>query len=119
MLGCYVVPAAVILSHVFSPQYLLWAIPLLLLLALEILPAARARPWVLGAVLLVVATLSTWLFPYHYFETFTPVALVPADPSGLAASPWAYVVLGVRNFAYLGVIIGMGVMMVRHSDGAG
>ena len=38
-IACYVIPGSVILSNVLSPQYFIWAIPLLLLLAIEIFPA--------------------------------------------------------------------------------
>jgi hypothetical protein len=122
--ACYAIAAAVILSNVLSPQYFLWAIPLLLLLAVEILPAGKALPWILAATLVAVAALSTWIFPYHYY--CAPIsrfglpnshALIPLDPKApLAPSPAAYIVLGVRNFVYLGAILWMGVLLFKHED---
>jgi hypothetical protein len=114
---CYVIPASVILSNVFSPQYLIWAFPLLLLLAIEILPAGKVLPWILGAILIAVAAMSTWIFPYNYFGTESPHALVQASvdehlPPGTIAS----IVLGLRNFTYLGVVLWMGLLLFKRID---
>jgi len=113
-LTCYIIPAAVILSIVISPQYFIWAIPLLLLLGIEILPAGRVSPWILGALLVAVAVMTTWIFPYNYFCTeSTPHGLVPLtltdhlDPSALTV----YTILGLRGFTYLGIVLWLGVML--------
>ena len=53
---------AVIFSNVLSPQYFVWAFPLLLLSAVEIFPAGRVLPWILGALLVAVAATTTWFF---------------------------------------------------------
>jgi hypothetical protein len=116
-LSCYVIAAAVILSNVLSPQFFLWAIPLLLLMAVEVLPAGRASPWVLGVFLIAVAAMSTWIFPYHYFCTpANPHGLIPLDREHLTqASNVAYLVLGARNLIYLGIVSWLGVMLFRRT----
>ena len=51
-LACFVPAAAVILANVLSPQYFIWALPLLILVAIEVLPEANSHHWVFGAALL-------------------------------------------------------------------
>lgn len=118
-LTCYVIPTAVILSKVLSPQYLVWAFPPLLLLAVEIFPKGRVSPWILGALLIVVAATTIWVFPYNFISIKSnPHALVPMtqmdhlDPDALTA----YIVLGLRNFLYLGVVLWLGVMLFVRID---
>ena len=41
---CFVVPAAVILSAVLSPQYFIWALPLVGIMAMEVLPDPFLKP---------------------------------------------------------------------------
>jgi len=91
-----------ILSHVLSPQYLIWATILLIWPAARLLP--RHRYWLLLTLLIVVALLTTWLFPYNYFSadadgnTINPHALLPA----LA---WqATAVLVTRNLLFLSLV---------------
>jgi hypothetical protein len=117
-LTCYVIPAAVIFSNVLSPQYFIWAFPLLLLLAVEILPPGQVSTWTLGVLLLAVAAMSTWIFPYHYFTVPSDLnGLIPMQKSDLLApSPVAYIVLGLRNFTYLGVVLWMGVLLYKRID---
>jgi hypothetical protein len=116
--SCYIIAAAVILSNVLSPQYFIWAFGLLMLLALEIMPERRAWPWILGAALLALAALTTWIFPYHYLYTeSSPIALVPIPLADhFASSPIACVVLGLRNLIYLAVVIWLGVMLIKRTD---
>ena len=116
-LTCYVIPTSVILAIVLSPQYFVWAFPILLLLAVEIIPEGRASPWILGVLLIVVGAMTIWVFPYNFGSTIeNPHALVPMpltdhlDPSALTA----YIVLGLRNFIYLGVVVWMGVMLFKY-----
>jgi hypothetical protein len=118
-LTCYVIPASVILSNVLSPQYFIWALPLLLLMAVEIFPTGRVSPWILGALLFVVVATTTWIYPYHYLSTgLNPHNLVTLplmdhlDPAALTA----YTVLGVRNFTYLGVVLWLGVKLFKRVD---
>ena len=58
-----------LVSHVFSPQYLIWLFPLTFILALGIFPAR----WILWSVFVVLLTtmlsISCWLFPNHYMES--------------------------------------------------
>jgi hypothetical protein len=113
--SCYVIIGSVILAHVFSPQYLLWAFPLILLLALEVLPPGQIWPWLFGALLLVVAASTTWIYPCHYFYgngNFDSL-LPPGNTGPLPESPTARIVLGLRNFAYLGIVVWLGVMLYR------
>jgi 4-amino-4-deoxy-L-arabinose transferase-like glycosyltransferase len=114
-LACFVPPAAVIISNVLSPQYFVWAFPLMLLLAVELFPFQRAPLWIVGVLVIVLAALTTWIFPYHYICTLlNPYGLVPMDKEGpLPPSPVSYIVLGVRNFLYLGLIVWLGVVMFK------
>jgi hypothetical protein len=116
--ACFVIPASVILSNVLSPQYFIWALPMLLLLAVEIAPAGKVLPWVLGALLIAVTIMTTWLFPYHYFsrDPDSNVLILMNGSSSLVSSPVAYIVLGVRNFIYLGVIIWLGAALYKRVD---
>ena len=53
-------------SHVFSPQYLNWILPLALVAGLALLPR-RPAPWCVAAALsLIVLGITTWLYPGHY-----------------------------------------------------
>lgn len=120
-LACYVLGSCVILSKVFSPQYFVWSIPMLLLAAVAVLPEDGRSRWVLAGLLIAVAGLTTWLFPYHYFcaplgprGMETPHGLIPGDPEGgLAASSVAYFVLAARNFLYLVVVTWLGWMVYK------
>ena len=79
-IACYVIPGSVILSNVLSPQYFIWAIPLVLLLAVEIFPEGRVRPLVLAGLLIAVAVTTTWIFPYNFVSSESnpnPYALIP------------------------------------------
>jgi hypothetical protein len=111
-MACFVIPASAILSNVLSPQYFVWALPLLLLVGSEILPEGNLRRWVLAILLIVVAGLTTWVFPYHYFSS-------PDNTLGLvrwldfAPGPVASAVVGARNLIYLGVIIWLGAASIR------
>ncbi len=62
------IPGSVILSNVLSPQYFIWAFPLVLLLAIEIFPEGRVRPLVLAGLLIAVAVMTTWIFPYNFIS---------------------------------------------------
>jgi hypothetical protein len=115
LLSVYSIAGVVICSNVLSPQYLLWALPLLLLLAMEILPAAGARMSIAGALLIAVAAMTTWIFPYHYFATASsPHGLVPMDlQQPIVPYSMAFTVLAVRNLTYLAVIVWIGMALFR------
>jgi hypothetical protein len=113
--ACFVIPASVILSNVISPQYFVWALPLLLLLGNEIFPEKDLRRWILAILLIVIAGLTTWIFPYHYFASDdNTIGLLPS-PFADGSSPWPLVsgIVGARNLIYLSVIIWLGAMSVR------
>jgi 4-amino-4-deoxy-L-arabinose transferase-like glycosyltransferase len=114
-LTCYALSGAVILSNVLSPQYFIWAFPLLIILTAEVYPSAKLMPWIIGALLVAVSAMTTWVFPYHYFYTESnPYGLVSFDHLGeLAPSSIGYVVLGLRNFTYLAIILWLGVMLYK------
>jgi hypothetical protein len=110
-LVCYVIPAAVILSNVFSPQYLIWALPLIILLGVEVSTERSMVPWILFLLLIVVAASSTWIFPYHYYQDRTgPNSLFSRDPAKIDSfSPVACTVLGLRNITYVGIVVWLGI----------
>ncbi len=78
----FLIPAAAVLSPVLSPQYFVWMIPLWILLAMEILPERMTARWLAAGLLVAIAGLTTWVFPYHYFYN-------AESPSGLV--PWPFV----------------------------
>lgn len=106
LLGVLVIVGSVCLSKVFSPQYLLWALPLAALLA----PCGltlRGKLLYLTAIV-VIAGLSTWVFPYNYFsENVFPMGEPISNPKGLIPgfSSTAIGVLAARNFIYFLVVI--------------
>ena len=117
-LACFVPTAAVILANVLSPQYFIWALPLLILVAIEVLPEANLHRWVFGAALLATAALTTWIFPYHYFQTpESPIGLLPlgnatdALPGAIASA-----IVCLRNAIYLATVIYLGVRLLRSNN---
>jgi hypothetical protein len=109
----------VIFSNVLSPQYFIWAFPLLLLLAVEIFPKGIVSPLILAGLLIALAVMTTWIFPYNYFgDGSHPHALIPlnAVPLFLPPAPMPTFILGFRNFAYLGVVLWLGVMLYKRID---
>ena len=116
--ACFVIAAVVILSNVFSPQYLIWAVPMMLLLAVERLPDKASPPWVLFGLILAMILLTLWLFPYNYFRRMlgpdgSPYGLVPYVEDFSSPAPEACVVLALRNVLYLGIVVWLGVMLFR------
>jgi hypothetical protein len=114
---CFVIAGAVILAKVLSPQYFVWALPLTLLVCLEVLNANR-RGFLAACVTIAgIAALTTWVFPYHYFsfraarfglESPEQVVLrAPIDPS--------FLILGVRNVAYLALLSLLGTRLLRRT----
>jgi hypothetical protein len=115
--ACYVLFATVILSRVLSPQYFLWAFPMSLLFAVETFPQKSLAPWVLAGLWLMLAVLATWLFPYHYLIGTGVVALVSENPlQAKVFNPLPWIVLGLRNFLYLGMAIWLGFTLYRRRD---
>ena len=66
-LACYVLGASAVFSKVLSPQYFVWSLPLLLIAAVEVLPEKGKSIWTLAVWMAVVAGLTTWIFPYHFY----------------------------------------------------
>jgi hypothetical protein len=111
---CFTVVGSVILSKVLSPQYFIWALPMSLLLAAELFPPSRTKPWILTVLWVLVAVLSTWLFPYHYFSKPDAPGLVSSNPleaKTLYLLPC--IVLAVRNLIYLAMVVWLGVALFR------
>ncbi len=119
---CFVIAAVVIFSNVFSPQYLIWAVPMMLLVALERLPRRERAAWVFFGALMLLIALTTWLFPFNYFRSSAPIptgspyGLVPDGTTFTSPSPVACVVLALRNMTYVGIVAWLGVMLVGRSD---
>jgi 4-amino-4-deoxy-L-arabinose transferase-like glycosyltransferase len=122
----YVICGSVILSNVFSPQYLLWALPLMLLLAIELMPTQRRSRVVFCVLLIVISAMTTWIFPYNYFRSdrmpdATSYGLVPnpALHEYDGPSPVAVSVLLLRNLLYLKAVVWLGVLLLRRgTEGA-
>ena len=103
-LACYALGGCAVFSKVFSPQYFVWSIPLLLLAGVEALPEKPKSAWTLAGLLILAAGLTTWIFPYHYFcaplgPRGTPIScgLIPASPEEpLAPSSLGYAVLAAQ-----------------------
>jgi hypothetical protein len=117
-LTCFVPAAAVILASVLSPQYFIWALPLLILVAVEMLPDMKWPRWIFGAALAATAALTTWVFPYHYIQTpESPIGLLPlgnaadAVPGAIASA-----VLCLRNTIYLATIVYLGARLLRSDN---
>ncbi|HEX4142368.1 MAG TPA: hypothetical protein VHY91_02365 [Pirellulales bacterium] len=95
-----------VLAHVFSPQYLIWLMPLGMLLALSVFPRSAAL-WCAFAVLAVaIMGLSSWLYPNHYVGMFTalqmwPVAIAVIRSACLAAMA---LLLNVGFFTRYGLV---------------
>jgi hypothetical protein len=91
----------VAVSKVFSPQYLVWALPATLLLSLDV--ARSRRDMVVAAALVAgLAGLTTWVFPYHYFGFDASAAgLAPRDPADLEGTSSSFLLIGLRNALYV------------------
>ena len=112
-LACFVMAGAVILSKVFSPQYLIWSIPLMVLLAIDLFPPRKICFWMLTVLLVIIAALTTWIFPYHFIRTpSSPYGLVPLHVAD-GISSLAACVVSVRNFVYLATVVWFGVNLFR------
>ena len=116
---CLAIIGAVILANVFSPQYLIWAIGLVILLAVDALPDRMADRWImLGSLILVVAA-TTWVFPYHYFiDNYSTTYAKDGSPTFVYQgvydpSPITWLTLTVRNVSYLAMVVWLGVAMFK------
>ena len=110
--GCLAVAGSLVASKVLSPQYLIWAIPLLLIASIELSRTARAW-WTVAAALIVVAALTAWLFPHHYFNfRAEPFSLEPTTVPR-AQLTTSFVVVGIRNTVYLVVVVSLAARLLR------
>jgi hypothetical protein len=113
--ACFMIPASAILSNVLSPQYFVWALPLLLLVGIEIFPEGNLRRLILAMLLIVIAGLTTWVFPNRYIGKANNALDRLSGPYVDLSSPFRLggIVIGARNVIYLGVIIWLGVVYTR------
>ncbi|MBL9092383.1 MAG: hypothetical protein JNL96_14245 [Planctomycetaceae bacterium] len=94
------VSTATFLSKVFSVQYLLWAVPLLLLGAAEHCGRRLFLAVVAGAV--VSCALTGWLFPYHYQDTMLVAPYSKENP------PHSVLIADARAGSYEGRSVDVG-----------
>ena len=106
--ACLAIVGTVIVSKVVSPQFMVWALPLLLLFVADTAPNTLRWAVAVGVGVVAIAACSTWIFPYHYFpESAGTAALIPADlTTGWPPSPLAAGVVALRNAGYLALVIG-------------
>ena len=114
-LAAFVPAAAIILANVLSPQYFIWALPLLILVGAEILPESKTPQWIFSAAVIAIAALTTWVFPYHYFQTAgNSLGLLPlANAADSTPGAMASAVVCVRNAIYLATVVALGLRLVR------
>jgi uncharacterized membrane protein len=98
--GAALLPAAtltlgvfILAGKVFSPQYLIWLIPLV------VLTPGRAGRWAIGLFLATLA-LTQALFPYAYERL-------------LAREGWAVVLLNTRNLLFAATLVALAVALAR------
>jgi hypothetical protein len=124
-IGCLAIVATAIAAKVLSPQYLIWALPLCLLLGMQF---PRGKQFMLlVAVVLLTALLTTWIFPLHFFQRRTPVtgelrnhvALLQGLGSVRDFNSTAAVVLGIRNLLLLALLAWTGYRQLRSADAYG
>lgn len=117
-MACFAICMLVILARVFSTQYWIWIIPLLLLLGAEVL--SRWRYVLLAVLLILMAGMTTWVFPYNFYSHELPELTKLTNPNGLvpALSDPACWMMIARNAIYLGTIVWLGVAILRASSTA-
>ncbi len=117
--ACFVMFGSVILSNVLSAQYFMWALTVGALLAIELFPNRLADRWILLVLFVIIAGLTTWIFPYNYFRSnvipgYSHYGIVPANPAeGLGPSPVGCSILAARNILYLACVAWMGILLFR------
>ncbi|HTK28824.1 MAG TPA: hypothetical protein VL309_04705 [Vicinamibacterales bacterium] len=84
-------PAMLVVSKVFSTQYMLWAVPLLMLTAVEVAPDRRGLAAV-GAASVAMAALSAVFYPFGIQYV-------------AALSPWVMTVIALRNAIFLATVV--------------
>jgi hypothetical protein len=103
--------AAMMTSKVLSPQYLLWLLPLVPLLAVGRPEKTRAFLWAFVA----VCGVTTLLFPMLYF---THLVIVVSPERGEIAAPTilGVAVLAVRNLILVGLTAGLVLAVWRQAS---
>ena len=99
---------AVVFNKVFSPQYLLWLLPLVALVPYRRL----ARRLFLYAFLLACA-LTTVLFPYLYYSDLVGLDFAPPHRWVRGPSTLGVVLLCGRNLLMLGLVVAMMIAAAR------
>lgn len=105
--GLIALLAAVVVAKVLSVQYLLWTLPLLVLLGCETLSPRGLRRLI--GVVAVCAALSTLLYPYLFFLEIPWGTGTITNPWPLAPSlhPFPCAVLIVRNILLVAGVVGV------------
>ncbi|HZZ28445.1 MAG TPA: hypothetical protein VFE46_10625 [Pirellulales bacterium] len=117
--ACLALVDCVILSKVLSPQYFVWAMPMALLLAVEVMPKHRAASWALALCLVAIVALTTWIFPYHYAADPNHPELIallppsPKDATNLQLLPC--IILGIRNILYFALAVWLFALLIRQA----
>jgi hypothetical protein len=109
-LAIWVILAAVTLAKVLSVQYLIWLLPLLLLLGIE-----TCNRWEFAALLCItvlLALLTAWVFPYHFTPDYIAGGIHRFNEPDYALIPdlgyWPCLALVVRNLLLLNVVAWLG-----------
>ena len=87
------------LSPIFSPQYMVWLMPLLVVWYIErfwLQPVPEAKSYTFLALLLLVGLGTQWVYPHHYGEsmdqsTLSVIAILNARNIGLFVLAWLLV----------------------------
>ena len=105
-LAIWVIIATVTVAKVLSLQYLIWLLPLILLLGTEI--CNRWEFAALSSVTMLMALLTAWVFPYHFTPDYIVGDLHLFNEPDFALIPdlgyWPCLVLIVRNLLLLSVV---------------
>jgi hypothetical protein len=111
--GCLGLCMLPILARVFSTQYLIWILPLVLLLGVELL--SRLQYSMLMLAVLAIAAMTTWVFPYNFYShnPMAPEELINTNGLIPALSRPACWMLIARNALYLSMIAYLAIALVR------
>jgi hypothetical protein len=111
-LALWTISASLVVSKVLSPQFFIWALPLLMLLGVEVCGKREFVGFL--ALLVAIAGLTTWIYPYHY----TPNIPGSSETIAIALSyfhPLACGVLIARNVLLVAAVAWTGVRAFRVS----
>jgi hypothetical protein len=106
--------AAMAAAKVFSPQYLLWILPLA-----PLLPGLRRDDAGAGGItaitlalaFLALCALTTLIFPYHYWSDI--VRLQPDNTTLLSPTPFGLALLALRNGLLVLILVSLSVILYR------